>query len=239
MVENSSQGKPRIGLIQFPGSNCDADCIDTFQRHFQIPLTLISHTANELPKLDGLILPGGFSYGDYLRGGALASHAKIMTQVKEFAGKGGAVIGICNGFQILTECQLLPGALLRNKNLKFICQTVNLKVAPGATGYHHNLAADITYRMPIAHGEGQFFVSTDEYKKLQDRGQVLFQYCDDDGHVTEAANPNGSVGNIAGIVSEDGRILGMMPHPERATDRLMGGSKQGLEIIRAFLASVM
>lgn len=233
------ESKPRIGMLQFPGSNCDADCIDTFRRHFQIDLAIIPHTSHELPPIDGLIIPGGFSYGDYLRSGALASHARVMDHVKDFAANGGAIIGICNGFQILTECNLLPGVLLKNRDLKFICDTVHLKVASGRAGYHQRLAKEGVYRIPIAHGEGRFFVSAEEYQKLQDKGQILFQYCDPDGLLSQEANPNGSVGNIAGIVSENGRILGMMPHPERATDHIMGGCNQGLEIFRAFLASFM
>ncbi len=237
MDRNRSTGNPRIGLVQFPGSNCDADCIDAMKRLFHIDLLPIWHDTANLPPVDGLILPGGFSYGDYLRGGALASCSKIMPAIKKFASQGGAILGICNGFQVLTESHLLPGILLKNAFQGFICKNVQLAVASGTSAYHERLAGR-SYKVPIAHGEGRYYVSPDELKRLQDQGQILFQYCDEQGQVSEKANPNGAVAEIAGILSENGRILGMMPHPERASDTLLG-SEDGRFILEAFLATVL
>lgn len=237
MERISPTGNPRIGLVQFPGSNCDADCVDAMKRLFSIDLQLIWHESAHLPAIDGLILPGGFSYGDYLRGGALASCSKIMPAIKQFAAKGGAILGICNGFQVLTESHLLPGILLKNAQQSFVCKNVNLAVAVGSSSYHQRLSGR-SYQVPVAHGEGRYYVSQPELERLRDGGQILFQYADDDGHVSEASNPNGAVLGIAGIVSENGRILGMMPHPERASDRLLG-SEDGKLILEAFLATVL
>ncbi|MCX6129352.1 MAG: phosphoribosylformylglycinamidine synthase subunit PurQ [Proteobacteria bacterium] len=230
-------GQPRIGLIQFPGSNCDADCVDAFLRLFGIEVLPIWHDSHQLPALDGIILPGGFSYGDYLRGGALASCSVVMPAIKAFAAKGGPIIGICNGFQILTESRLLPGTLLKNSQHTFICQYVNLKVAAGSSAYHQRLS-DRLYRVPIAHGEGRYFVPAHQLQELRDKGQILFQYANETGELTEDACPNGAIAHIAGIVSENGRILGMMPHPERASDPLLG-SDDGRLILEAFLATVL
>ena len=231
-------GAPRIGLIQFPGSNCDRDCFEAFERHLGIKLELIWHSVASLPRVDAVVIPGGFSYGDYLRSGALAAHSPIMGAVKSFVAKGGAVIGICNGFQILTESHLLPGALLRNTNRKFICKVVNLSVSSGASVYQQRLQ-DKALRMPVAHGEGRFYIDPDGLRRLQDQGQVAFRYADAKGFATAEANPNGAIDNIAGIVSENGRVLGLMPHPERATDQLIGGSRDGLTVLESFLSSFM
>jgi phosphoribosylformylglycinamidine synthase I len=236
-MARTTLGQTRIGLVQFPGSNCDADCVDAIKRLFAIDVQLVWHEATELPSLDGLILPGGFSYGDYLRGGALASCSRIMPAIKTFAAKGGPIIGICNGFQVLTESHLLPGILMKNAHQKFICEQVHLKVAAGHSGYHQRLEGQL-YKVPIAHGEGRFYVSEPELARLQDKGQILFQYASTQGEVSSETNPNGAVANIAGIVSENGRILGMMPHPERATDPLLG-SNDGKRILEAFLATVL
>ena len=239
MVQMSPAGKAVIGLVQFPGSNCDMDCVDALRRHFGIEAKLIWHTETSLPKIDGLVLPGGFSYGDYLRSGALASHSPLMKAVKDFVARGGAAIGICNGFQILTESHLLPGVLLKNNSQKFVCHYVHLVPAAGKTVYHKAAAGKKTLRIPIAHGEGRFHVSPDGLKKLQDQGQILFRYGDENGLANDQSNPNGSIDGIAGIVSENGRVMGMMPHPERATDVLMGGSDDGLVVLKAFLASFL
>lgn len=237
MDRMSSLGNPRVALVQFPGSNCDSDCVDAFKRLFDIDLVLVWHQEAALPRVDGLILPGGFSYGDYLRGGALASCSPIMPAIKTFAQKGGSIIGICNGFQILTESHLLPGILLRNAQQSFICKTVNLAVAQGDSGYHRRLKGR-TYQIPIAHGEGRYHIGQEGLKALEDRGQILFQYADAEGKSHESSNPNGSRAQIAGILSENGRILGMMPHPERASDPLLG-SEDGRWILEAFLATVL
>lgn len=238
MTRISATGKARIALVQFPGSNCDMDCVDAFKRHFDISLVPVWHTESALPAVDAVILPGGFSYGDYLRSGALASHSPVMHSVKAFAGKGGAVLGICNGFQILTESHLLPGALLRNSHRKFACKYVNLATGGGASTYQRALAGRVS-SIPIAHGEGRYYIDAPGLATLRDKGQIAFRYADAAGTVSPAANPNGSLDNIAGIVSVNGRVMGMMPHPERATDVIMGSSKDGLAIMEAFLASFL
>ncbi|MBC7530327.1 MAG: phosphoribosylformylglycinamidine synthase subunit PurQ [Oligoflexus sp.] len=233
----SKFGATQIGLVQFPGSNCDADCVDAFKRLFQIDLKLIWHEETSLPSaLSGLILPGGFSYGDYLRSGALASISPVMQAVKAFAAKGGSVLGVCNGFQVLTESHLLPGALLKNDSRKFICEYAQLAVAPGESLYHRKLK-DRTYKVPIAHGEGRYYVDAEGLKKLQANGQILFQYGDEAGVLSADTNPNGAVAHIAGIVSANGRVMGMMPHPERASSELLG-SADGTSILEAFLETV-
>jgi phosphoribosylformylglycinamidine synthase len=237
MARLSASGEIRVGLVQFPGSNCDADCLDVFKRYLEVPLIPIWHQETKLPPVDAILLPGGFSYGDYLRGGALASHARIMPEVRQFAHKGGPILGICNGFQILTEMGLLPGALLGNQQGRFVCADVHLAVAEGASHYHQTLQGQLL-RVPVAHGEGRYFLAPDDYQNLQDKGQILFQYATAQGECTPAANPNGSVANIAGVVSENGKILGMMPHPERAADQLVGGSADGLVLLKAFLATI-
>jgi len=214
----SSLGNTKVGLIQFPGSNCDADCINGLAKYFGIKVQAVWHTESNLPALDALIIPGGFSYGDYLRSGALAAHSPIMDSVKEFAKKGGGVIGICNGFQILTEAHLLPGALLRNKNQKFICDFVTLK-----TGSE-------SYRIPIAHGEGRYVANDEDLKLLQQENLIAYRYSED---------VNGSVENIAGIFSPNRKILGLMPHPERAMDKLLCGSDDGLKIWNHFFEQVL
>ena len=217
----------RVGVLQFPGSNCDADCLDTLTRHFKLKPVTVWHTEAKLPKLDAVVIPGGFSFGDYLRSGALASHSPIMADVKEFAARGGAIMGICNGFQILVESQILPGMLLHNESLKFICRDVYLKSNTGAT-----------MRMPIAHGEGRYYASSDVLAGLKKSDLIAYRYCDANGEITAGANPNGALQNIAGIYSSNKRVLGMMPHPERATDKVMGGSDDGLVIWREFLERV-
>ena len=237
MARLSVSDQIRVGLIQFPGSNCDADCFHAFQRYLGVRLIPVWHQESDLPALDALILPGGFSYGDYLRGGALASHARVMPKIREFASHGGAILGICNGFQILTEMGLLPGTLLKNRDGQFICQDTDLVVSSGSSIYQHSLAGR-KLRVPIAHGEGRYFLPPEELRRIEGEGQVAFRYADSQGQVTEASNPNGSSSNIAGVVSANGKILGMMPHPERATDQLVGGSDDGLAILRAFLESL-
>lgn len=238
MTQFTSSGKPTVGLIQFPGSNCDADCVDALRRHFGIKTQLVWHTETSLPKLDAIILPGGFSYGDYLRSGALASHSPVMAEVKAFVKKGGPVMGICNGFQILTESHLLPGALLRNNTRKFNCRYVALRGESGSSVYS-SMLANKTLSIPIAHGEGRYYIDNTGLARLKDKGQIVFRYSSNEGVVSEASNPNGSLENIAGIASENGRVFGLMPHPERATDTVTGGSNDGLLIWQAFFASFL
>lgn len=234
----SAFGSARISLVQFPGSNCDADCVDAFYSLFGIKLNLVWHMDTELPASDAVILPGGFSYGDYLRGGALAAHSPIMQSIKKYATKGGPILGVCNGFQILTESHLLPGVLLRNAGRKFICKETTLRGVKGSTKLNEKMA-DKLLRIPIAHGEGRYFLSDNELKRSQDEGLILFKYATESGDVTAAANPNGASDNIAGVVSPNGKIIGMMPHPERATDKLIGGSDAGKFILQAFLEVAM
>lgn len=216
-----------VGILQFPGSNCDVDCADVLKRHFNINSSLLWHTADRLPKLDVMVIPGGFSYGDYLRSGALASHSPIMQNLKRFVEGGGFVIGICNGFQILVESKILPGILLHNDHLKFICQDVFLKDS-----------RDRVLRMPIAHAEGRYYVDDATMSRLEEENLIAFRYCDSQGLINKRSNPNGAAKNIAGIFSTNKRVLGMMPHPERATDHVLGGSTDGLTVLKDFLSSV-
>lgn len=217
----------RVGVLQFPGSNCDSDCFDALKRHFNIDAQPVWHQESKLPKLDAVVVPGGFSFGDYLRSGALASHAPIMQDVKDFAENNGAVLGICNGFQILVEAKILPGMLLHNESLKFICKEVSLKDVSGKV-----------LRMPIAHGEGRYYADDKTLDHLESKGLVAYRYAASDGQIDPSSNPNGSTRSIAGVYSPNKRVLGMMPHPERATDIEMGGSADGLTVWREFLERV-
>jgi phosphoribosylformylglycinamidine synthase len=227
----------RVGIVQFPGSNCDMDCISVFKRHFNIDVIKIWHEDKTFPKIDGLIIPGGFSYGDYLRSGSLASHSPVMSEVKEFAAAGGSIIGVCNGFQILTESHLLPGILLRNLSRKFVCKTVGLRVEHGKSAYQQGNQGR-TLRIPIAHGEGRYYIDDAGLRRLYDKGQIVFKYVDAKDEPSANANPNGALDNIAGICSENGKILGMMPHPERAADGLLG-SEDGLVVWKSFLSTFL
>lgn len=224
----------RFGVVVFPGSNCDADCYHAVQDVLHQDVKYIWHKEDEIKGFDALILPGGFSYGDYLRTGAIARFSPIMPAVIDFANKGGQVIGICNGFQILLEAGLLPGAMLRNRSLTFICKTVNLRVNRADTMFTNQFTEDQVIRVPIAHGEGNYFCDEDTLKSLQDNGQIIFTYCNQQGEDTLEANPNGSVANIAGIINKQGNVLGMMPHPERCSEALLGGT-DGLDIFLSML----
>lgn len=233
MTRLTPLGQARIGLVQFPGSNCDRDCIEVFRQELGIELLPIWHASSDLPAIDALILPGGFSYGDYLRGGALAAHANIHGSIRSFAAAGGPILGICNGFQILTEMKLLPGTLMPNKNGQFVCRPVDLAVQDGVSVYHKNLNDQIL-TMPVAHGEGCFYIDEPGLIQLADQGQILLRYCDRSGYVSENACPNGSIHQIAGITDKAGRILGMMPHPERAA-KYFSGSQDGIGILQTFV----
>ena len=218
---------PRVGVLQFPGSNCDTDCIDVLTRHLDANVSPIWYQETTLPPLDAVVVPGGFSFGDYLRSGALASHASIMTEVKKFVDRGGAVIGICNGFQILVESKILPGVLLHNMSQKFICDDVYLKDPSGKV-----------LRMPIAHGEGRYWIDEPGRKSLEDKNLIAYRYTTAKGEITQSANPNGALGNIAGVFSPNKKVLGMMPHPERATDKVLGGSTDGLVVWQEFFSRI-
>ena len=211
----------KASVIVFPGSNCDRDVKVALEK-FQIHTTMVWHQDTILPPTDLVVLPGGFSYGDYLRCGSMASKSKVMHEVIKHAEKGGYLFGICNGFQILTETNLLPGALLRNNKLKFICKNVFIKIVNNKIAFTKKIPEQKVLSIPIAHNEGNYFASKDQIKELQDNQQIVFQYCDKNGTINSESNPNGSFLNIAGITNKNKNILGMMPHPERVIDSLLG-----------------
>ena len=213
-------------VITFPGSNCDRDTHVALNK-FGFKNKMVWHNDTELPKSDLIILPGGFSYGDYLRSGSMASKSKIMKSVINFAKSGGKVIGICNGFQILVETGLLPGVLLRNKYLEFICKNVFIKIKNKNNSYFKNFKKD-TIELHIAHNEGNYFCSKNQIKEIDDNDQIALYYSDKDGKVSEDSNPNGSIKNIAGIFNKEKNILGMMPHPERMIDQALSGEDGSL-----------
>jgi phosphoribosylformylglycinamidine synthase subunit PurQ / glutaminase len=214
----------KIGVVTFPGSNCDYDCYKASQEVLGAETVFLWHGDHDLQGVDAVFLPGGFSYGDYLRAGAIASFSPIMREVKEFAERGGPVAGICNGFQILCETGLLPGALIRNRSLRFISRPTHLRVELSAPPFTSHYEEGQVLRVPIAHGEGCYLADEETLDMLEGEGLVAFRYCDATGAVTPEANPNGSARNIAGIVNAAGNVLGMMPHPERAVDPLLGGT---------------
>lgn len=211
-----------IAVVTFPGSNCDDDARHAFEGVLGVPVTMVWHDAAELPKVDAVVIPGGFSFGDYLRSGALAALSPVMRAVARFAEGGGPVLGICNGFQILTEAGLLPGQLARNRTLSFQCRDVHLRTEISRAPFTSRLAVGEVLRLPIAHNEGSYYASAETLARLEEEGRVVFRYCDVRGELTDAANVNGSANAIAGIVNERGNVLGMMPHPERATEELLG-----------------
>ena len=213
--------KVKFGVVVFPGSNCDHDAHYACEQILHQGAEFLWHKEADLKGVDVVILPGGFSYGDYLRCGAIARFSPIMREVVRFAGRGGTVLGICNGFPILLEAGLLPGVLLRNASLKFVCKYVTVKVENPETCFSNRCSAGELLELPVAHGDGNYFTDDETLKRLEDNGQIVFRYCDREGNITEESNPNGSRANIAGIISEQGNVLGMMPHPERASDPLL------------------
>ncbi len=214
----------KFAVLEFPGSNCDHDCVWTLESVLKQKVDLVWHQNSSLPKgTDVIMVPGGFSYGDYLRCGAIARFSPIMKAVQAHAKRGGYVWGICNGFQILTEAGLLPGALVRNASLSFLCQDVFLRVENSTTDFTAESLKRVI-RIPIAHGEGNYSANEETLRQLNDEGRVVFRYCDEAGELNDASNPNGSSENIAGILSENGRVLGMMPHPERASEDALGNT---------------
>ena len=208
-------------VIIFPGSNCDRD-MDVALRKFGFKNKMVWHDENELPKSDLIVLPGGFSYGDYLRCGSIAGKSKIIKSVIEFAKSGGLILGICNGFQILTETGMLPGVLQQNKHIEFICKNVFVKIKNNNNKYFKNIKKNVL-ELHIAHNEGNFFCSDQELKFLEDNDQIAISYCDKNGIIDETSNPNGALKNIAGIFNKEKNILGMMPHPERMIDKYLSG----------------
>lgn len=216
----------KFAVLVFPGSNCDIDMYHAIKDELGEEVEYVWHTATDLSGFDGVLVPGGFSYGDYLRCGAMANQSNIMTEVKKAADAGKPVLGVCNGFQILTEAGLLPGALLRNKNLKFMCRTVQLKVENNNTLFTNQYEQGQIINITIAHGEGNYYCDEETLQSLKDNNQIVFTYSGD--------NPNGSLEDIAGIINERGNVLGMMPHPERAVDALVGGA-DGLAVFKSIV----
>jgi phosphoribosylformylglycinamidine synthase len=214
----------KVSVIVFPGSNCDRDVKVALASSLGSDPDMVWHGGTELPKTDLIVVPGGFSYGDYLRSGAMAAHSPIMREVVARANAGVPVLGICNGFQILTEAGLLPGVLMRNAELKFICRDVFLKVENANTLFTTGYSQGQVICVPIAHHDGNYETDGETMKKLEGNGQVAFRYCDEAGAITDEANPNGSMANIAGITNQRHTVLGMMPHPERLVDPLQGGT---------------
>ncbi|MGI5911876.1 MAG: phosphoribosylformylglycinamidine synthase subunit PurQ [Syntrophomonadaceae bacterium] len=214
----------KFAVIVFPGSNCDADCYHVIKNVLNQEVDYVWHKQENLSSYDAVILPGGFSYGDYLRTGAIARFSPIMSALVDFARQGGLVIGICNGFQILLEAGLLPGAMLRNKSLRFVCETVYLQVHSSKTPFTNQLQEGQLIRVPMAHGEGNYFCDSPTLEDLKRNNQIVFTYSGPNGEASEEYNPNGSQANIAGIINREGNVLGMMPHPERCAEDVLGGT---------------
>ena len=219
---------PRFGVLVFPGSNCDHDAYHVAQHVFGQEARFIWHKDTDLQGADVIVVPGGFSYGDHLRSGAVARFSPIMPEVVRFAEGGGLVLGICNGFQVLCESGLLPGALMRNASLRFVCKDAHLRAEQAGTPFTSAMAPGQVLRVPVAHGEGCYYASDDTLDRLEGEGRVVFRYCTADGDVTPEANPNGSARNIAGIVNESGNVLGLMPHPERCAEATLGSGDGAL-----------
>jgi len=228
----------KAGIVRFPGSNCDEDAYHAIADHLGQEAVYLWHKDHDLQHVDLVILPGGFSYGDYLRAGAIARFSPIMQEVIAFAKRGGPVLAICNGFQIACEAGLLPGALLRNASLRFVSAPVHLRVDSVATRYTSQYHIGQVITIPVAHGDGRFTADADTLARLEGEGQVVFRYVSADGEATPSANPNGSLRNIAGIVSAEGNVLGMMPHPERALDATLG-STDGVPLFASILESML
>ncbi|MES2377306.1 MAG: phosphoribosylformylglycinamidine synthase subunit PurQ [Bacteroidota bacterium] len=227
----------KFGVVIFPGSNCDEDIIHVLDKIMGQEVVRLWHKDHDLQGADFIILPGGFSFGDYLRSGAIARFSPIMEQVIQFANNGGYVLGICNGFQILTEAGLLPGALLHNNNRKFICRNIYMKPQTGNSLVTAQIDPQRALKIPIAHGEGNYFADADVLKSINDNDQVIFRYCDEAGNITADANPNGSIENIAGVTNITRNVFGFMPHPERAADPILA-NEDGLAIFESILSMV-
>jgi len=228
----------KFGVVTFPGSNCDHDCYYAIESVIGKPVEFIWHQDTSVKDFDAIILPGGFAYGDYLRTGALAKFSPVMKAICDFANKGGLVFGICNGFQILTEAGLLPGALLRNVTMKYICKFLYLRMETTDTPYTNLLKKGQLLHVPIGHGEGNFFADADTLKRIEDNDQVVFRYADAEGQITKEANPNGSLHNIAGIVNDKRNVLGMMPHPDRSSEAILG-SADGKLIFESMVSALV
>ena len=226
----------KFGVVTFPGSNGDHDALSAIEYGLESEVAPVWHKDTSVDGFDALLVPGGFSYGDYLRGGAIARFSPIMGAVTEFAEAGKPVLGICNGFQILTEAGLLPGTLLKNSSLKFMCSWVNVRVETDRTAFTGGIDPGTVLRLPIAHGQGSYYASEKRLAELEQKEQIVFTYTDAIGAAVPEANPNGSVQNIAGVSNEKGNVVGLMPHPERAFDAVLGGD-DGLRILGAVMKS--
>jgi phosphoribosylformylglycinamidine synthase subunit PurQ / glutaminase len=226
----------KIGVVVFPGSNCDHDCQHVFKDVLSQQVEMVWHKETLPAGLDAIVLPGGFSYGDYLRTGAIARFSPVMGAVREFANKGGLVIGICNGFQILLEAGLLPGVMLRNTSLNFTCKDVYVKVENAATRFTNRCASGQVLKIPIAHADGNYYTDPVTLGGIKANAQVIFRYCSAEGKVTPEMNPNGSLDNIAGIMNAEGNVLGMMPHPERSAEAVLG-NEDGRLVFLSMLSS--
>lgn len=224
----------KFGVVQLPGSNCDYDTFHALKQVMKQDTVMLWHKEHDLKGVDCVVLPGGFSYGDYLRAGAIARFSPLMKEVRSFARKGGLVLGICNGFQVLLELGLLPGAMLRNKNLKFLCQHVHLRIENGQTAFTRAGKEGRVLRIPIAHFEGNYYAPPRTLADIEKRRQIVFRYCDAAGRVSESANVNGSLHSIAGLMNRGGNVLGLMPHPERASESLLG-SEDGRVIFESII----
>ncbi|MAO45713.1 MAG: phosphoribosylformylglycinamidine synthase I [Crocinitomicaceae bacterium] len=224
----------KIGVVTFPGSNCNMDMVHALENNLGYNVVELWHKDSDLQNVDAVILPGGFSYGDYLRSGAIARFSNIMEEVVKFAVNGGKVLGICNGFQILCEAGLLPGTLMHNESRKFICKNVHLVPVSRTASISASLDTKTPLMIPIAHGEGNYFLPEDQLDKLEENDQVLFRYCDADGKVSAASNPNGAVNNIAGVCNDTKNVFGMMPHPERACSEDLGNT-DGIQILQGVI----
>ena len=227
----------KFGIIVFPGSNCDHDAYHVISKQVGQPVDFIWHKDTDLRSYDAVIIPGGFSYGDYLRAGALARFSPVMESVKKFAASGRLVLGICNGFQILCEAGLLPGALIRNRDLHFICEYVHVRVETTDTPFTNEMTRGSVLRLPIAHAEGNYVCDDATLMELQQDDRIVFRYCDPSGNITDAANPNGARDNFAGICNSTRNVLGLMPHPERACEELLG-STDGRDVFRSLAATL-
>jgi phosphoribosylformylglycinamidine synthase I len=227
--------RSQIGVISFPGSNGDHDALYALSHNVGVPTRLIDYRETDLSSFAAIVVPGGFSYGDYLRCGAIARFAPVVEPLREFVARGGPVLGMCNGFQILTEAHLLPGALLRNASLRFHCQWVHVRIEQTDTVWTGGYQRDEVIRLPIAHGDGAYFADPETLERLEATGRIVARYCDESGRITSDSNPNGSLHSIAGIANDAGNVVGLMPHPERASDPMVGGD-DGLRMLQSVLA---
>lgn len=228
----------KFGVVVFPGSNCDHDAYYALKKIMKSETVFLWHKDTDLQDCDVILLPGGFAYGDYLRCGAIARFSPIMNSVISFANKGGYVIGICNGFQVLLEAGLLPGVMIKNKSLQFVCKDVYLRVANTDTVFTNKIEKNKVLKIPVAHGEGNYFADDDTLKELTDNNQIVFKYSSDNGETGPEDNPNGSTMNIAGIINKQGNVLGMMPHPERVCDPVLGKT-DGQEIFNSLITGLL